>query len=111
MCVLIILKNSENNGTEEIGFDNPTPGPFSAVALWSTTCMAVTYSLTLLSPSYRQGGSTTAVRAGCEGHRDTLHKHATGNINVINMISSGCINKTGTSKTKTVMKEAALPTL
>ena len=26
MCVLTILKNSENNGTQEIGLVTPTPG-------------------------------------------------------------------------------------
>ena len=32
-CVLILLKNSENNGTEEIGLVTPTPGVAAAIYL------------------------------------------------------------------------------
>ena len=37
MCVLVMLKNGENNGTEEIGLVTPTPG--AALAQVMACCL------------------------------------------------------------------------
>ena len=43
MCVLTMLKISENNGTEEIGLVTPTPGLVSGNQIWVHSRNLITF--------------------------------------------------------------------